>query len=408
MEYNKEDSLQCLGKEEEIVNPLINPTVYPNDDMVEDGVVRTHNEDIVSTIKEEKINNPLINLTVHPNDDMVEDGVVVMHSEDIVSVIKENEMDTFEDASPGVREIFSVLNDRYVIGVPVGTFYQKSIGLSKQNMPIFRNDNVSDSLQIGNSLLLAASSKGSLHQSGTTPRQDSYAYGVYENDETKWIILSISDGVSSSPFSHVLAEYLTFSAIKELKLQLKKYEQLKVQEFATTINQLANNFCKKQILKQNTQITADEYTARLGATYFGATLECAVIGITAHSSEVTQFTVSGDGGTYIFKENSTVQVLKTGKERGMEVVSNAITPLPVEIVEEVVSHNEVLNEGDILFITTDGLSDFIGDGNTRLGKFLSNKLSVVRDPIEFLKILNVAMYQLDDDKTAICFKNQGD
>lgn len=111
-------------------------------------------------------------------------------------------------------------------------------------MPIFRNDNVSDALQIGRSLLLAASSKGSLHQAGESPRQDSYSYGVYEENGEKWIILAISDGVSSSPYSHILAEHLTFSSVKELKLQLEAYGEVYVQDFAHKINQMANNFAE--------------------------------------------------------------------------------------------------------------------------------------------------------------------
>ncbi len=169
-------------------------------------------------------------------------------------------------------------------------------------MPIFRNDNVSDALQIGRSLLLAASSKGSLHQAGESPRQDSYSYGVYEENGEKWIILAISDGVSSSPYSHILAEHLTFSSVKELKLQLEAYGEVYVQDFAHKINQMANNFCRKQLVRFNQQFDESKYVAHLGANFFGATLECAVIHIIQDKQTVKQFTISGDGGAYILNQ----------------------------------------------------------------------------------------------------------
>ncbi|HEM2780555.1 TPA: protein phosphatase 2C domain-containing protein [Streptococcus suis] len=303
---------------------------------------------------------------------------------------------------------FRLIDNRYVIGEPAGTFYQKPSGLAQQNMPIFRNDNVSDALQIGRSLLLAASSKGSLHQAGESPRQDSYSYGVYEENGEKWIILAISDGVSSSPYSHILAEYLTFSSVKELKLQLEAYGEVYVQDFAHKINQMANNFCRKQLVRFNQQFDESKYVAHLGANFFGATLECAVIHIIQDKQTVKQFTISGDGGAYIFKSSSKIDIIKSGKIRGEGIVSNAVSPLPLGDIDDVNIEEVRLEKGDIFFMATDGLSDFIGSGNSSLGKFLLEKIVEAKDAVEFLKIINVAMFQLDDDKTAVCFKAEGD
>lgn len=303
---------------------------------------------------------------------------------------------------------FRLIDNRYVIGEPAGTFYQKPSGLAQQNMPIFRNDNVSDALQIGRSLLLAASSKGSLHQAGESPRQDSYSYGVYEENGEKWIILAISDGVSSSPYSHILAEYLTFSGVKELKLQLEAYGEVYVQDFAHKINQMANNFCRKQLVRFNQQFDESKYVAHLGANFFGATLECAVIHIIQDKQTVKQFTISGDGGAYIFKSSSKIDIIKSGKIRGEGIVSNAVSPLPLGDIDDVNIEEVRLEKGDVFFMATDGLSDFIGSGNSSLGKFLLEKIVEAKDAVEFLKIINVAMFQLDDDKTAVCFKAEGD
>ncbi|MFH6635453.1 protein phosphatase 2C domain-containing protein [Streptococcus suis] len=303
---------------------------------------------------------------------------------------------------------FRLIDNRYVIGEPAGTFYQKPSGLAQQNMPIFRNDNVSDALQIGRSLLLAASSKGSLHQAGESPRQDSYSYGVYEENGEKWIILAISDGVSSSPYSHILAEHLTFSSVKELKLQLEAYGEVYVQDFAHKINQMANNFCRKQLVRFNQQFDESKYVAHLGANFFGATLECAVIHIIQDKQTVKQFTISGDGGAYIFKSSSKIDIIKSGKIRCEGIVSNAVSPLPLGDIDDVNIEEVCLEKGDIFFMATDGLSDFIGSGNSSLGKFLLEKIVEAKDAVEFLKIINVAMFQLDDDKTAVCFKAEGD
>ncbi|HFI0621205.1 TPA: protein phosphatase 2C domain-containing protein [Streptococcus suis] len=326
------------------------------------------------------------------------------HTKNNTDTVEDEVVDSSSDKSQMLEQGVCLIDNRYVIGEPAGTFHQKPTGIAQQNMPIFRNDNVSDALQIGHSLLLAASSKGSLHQSGESPRQDSYSYGVYEENGEMWILLAISDGVSSSPYSHILAEYLTFSSVKELKLQLEAYGEVHVQEFAHKINQMANSFCRKQLARFNQQFDDSKYVAHLGANLFGATLECAVVHIKQDNQTVKQFTISGDGGAYIFKSSSKIDIIKSGKIRGEGIVSNAVSPLPLGDIDDVNIEEVRLEKGDIFFMATDGLSDFIGSGNSSLGKFLLEKMVEAKDAVEFLKIINVAMFQLDDDKTAVCFK----
>ncbi|HEM3580781.1 protein phosphatase 2C domain-containing protein [Streptococcus suis] len=329
------------------------------------------------------------------------------HFKDNVTTMEAEVVSFNSDETKTSEQDVRLIDNRYVIGEPAGTFYQKPTGLAQQNMPIFRNDNVSDALQIGSSLLLAASSKGSLHQAGESPRQDSYSYGVCDENGEKWIILAISDGVSSSPYSHILAEYLTLSSVKELKLQLEAYGEVYVQEFAHKINQMANNFCRKQLVRFNQQFDESKYVAHLGANFFGATLECAIIHIGQNIQTVRQFTISGDGGAYILKPTTKIEIIKSGKIRGDGIVSNAVSPLPLSIVDDINVKEVSLERGDIFFMATDGLSDFIGSGNSSLGRFLLDKIGKAKDAVEFLKIINVAIFQLDDDKTAICFKTEG-
>lgn len=376
----------------EFKDKLVNDTANSS----EGGVIKFESEESPNermSVSHEQLEAAMLNSRQAKNNiATLEDEVVSSSSDEIITLGQD----------------FRLIDNRYVIGEPAGTFYQKPSGLAQQNMPIFRNDNVSDALQIGRSLLLAASSKGSLHQAGESPRQDSYSYGVYEENGEKWIILAISDGVSSSPYSHILAEYLTLSSVKELKLQLEAYGEVYVQEFAHKINQMANNFCRKQLVRFNQQFDESKYVAHLGANFFGATLECAVIHIIQDKQTVKQFTISGDGGAYIFKSSSKIDIIKSGKIRGEGIVSNAVSPLPLGDIDDVNIEEVHLEKGDIFFMATDGLSDFIGSGNSSLGKFLLEKIVEAKDAVEFLKIINVAMFQLDDDKTAVCFKAEGD
>lgn len=376
----------------EFKDKLVNDTANSS----EGGVIKFESEESPNermSVSHEQLEAAMLNPRQAKNNiATLEDEVVSSSSDEIITLGQD----------------FRLIDNRYVIGEPAGTFYQKPSGLAQQNMPIFRNDNVSDALQIGRSLLLAASSKGSLHQAGESPRQDSYSYGVYEENGEKWIILAISDGVSSSPYSHILAEYLTFSGVKELKLQLEAYGEVYVQEFAHKINQMANNFCRKRLVRFNQQFDESKYVAHLGANFFGATLECAVIHIIQDKQTVKQFTISGDGGAYIFKSSSKIDIIKSGKIRGEGIVSNAVSPLPLDDIDDVNIEEVLLEKGDIFFMATDGLSDFIGSGNSSLSKFLLEKIVEAKDAVEFLKIINVAMFQLDDDKTAVCFKAEGD
>lgn len=301
-----------------------------------------------------------------------------------------------------------VFDSRFVIGEPSGSLHQKAYGLSAQNSPSgFRSDYVADNFELDTSQLLAASVKGAMHKVGASPRQDSYAFSATNIANEQIIFVAISDGVSYAKWSHTLADLLTKKSINLLKKQVTDTNVVAYSDFSNKINDFANDYCRTMIRRNKPNFPEENYSSVIGAQYFAATLECMIIRLGENFARLTHFTISGDGGAYVFKQDGSFEILKSGKMRDLGLVSNAVSSLPAVKAENPVVVERELEKGDIAFITTDGLSDFIGDGKTPLAKFLAEKIRSVNYPIEFLKIIDVSKYQLDDDKTGVMFRYGG-
>jgi hypothetical protein len=55
-------------------------------------------------------------------------------------------------------------------------------------------------------------------------------------------------------------------------------------------------------------------------------------------------------------------------------------------------------------MVTDGLGDFIGNGNTPIGGFFQKTFPKCESLIQFLHYSSVALRQMDDDRTVILIK----
>jgi serine/threonine protein phosphatase PrpC len=95
--------------------------------------------------------------------------------------------------------------------------------------------------------------------------------------------------------------------------------------------------------------------------------------------------------------------VKPGKRYSGAIASNAVLSLPLSPDDFTISFG-YLGKNSCLILATDGLSDFIGDGSTPLGGFFQAKLPKCESLTAFLQIVDVSLYQADDDRTIIMVK----
>lgn len=287
-------------------------------------------------------------------------------------------------------------NKRYVIGDVGGTFYQTPYFAKKSDVGAFhRNDIVADIAKMGNMLVMGASLRGESHYAHKIPRQDSFLIEeCVVNDKKKFVIAAIADGVGNAKradeFSEMLVNFLCNEISKELHkvLELEEIDWLKISE---QIWRISVNYCYQKSNSKNT----DDYFQ-----YWASTLECVVV--EAQSENETNFiavTISGDGGIYRLDSSRNWIPIKHGKIRNNPAVSNMVYCLP-DKPDDIIIKTGCLKRGEMLFLVTDGLSDYIEEYED-VRQFFGNRLPNFVNLPEFIRVMNVAVKQMDDDKTGV-------
>jgi serine/threonine protein phosphatase PrpC len=299
--------------------------------------------------------------------------------------------------------------DRLVIGEPKGTFYVKP-RVAKQTGRVHRNDWVADIAHIGDLLVMGTSMRGPAHFERHKVCQDSFAIDEHSNSEgCKWVIAAIADGVSAAPNAHFIADYMVRQAIVVIGEALNDCVSLHDLDWEGISKRLADislEFCRAGT-RQDASIDIDKLTPAKYATNWATTLEFAVVQATDENAtakkELVHVAVAGDGAAYIMSKSAGWKNIKAGKEKSGSLASPAVSALPLP-PEFFIVNKGYLNKNECLILTTDGLGDFIGDGSSVLGGFFQERLTKCRGLASFLQVVDVSLYQADDDRTIIMVK----
>jgi serine/threonine protein phosphatase PrpC len=307
-------------------------------------------------------------------------------------------------------------NGRYVIGNPSGTFDEKPRLARQLGKASHRSDLAADIVRIGDTLVMGASLRGAMHYGLSTIRQDSFAIGNESGDnECQWVVAVIADGVSSASQAHTFADYMARQTVITVGEELSSCEpktlhNVEWSKIARRLVNVSEEFCRnaaKRTVSESKTAEVDKATARDFIKKWATTLEFAVI--QANNDETTQkreyvhVTVAGDGAAYTLNKKQGWETIKRGKNHSGAIASNAVLSLPLPPDDFTVNFG-FLEKNDCFILTTDGLSDFIGDGNTPLGDFFKRKLPNCESLVSFLQIADVSLYQADDDRTIIMLK----
>jgi len=307
-------------------------------------------------------------------------------------------------------------NGRFLIGEPTGTFYEKPRIARQPGKMSHRSDWAADIVRVDNTLVMAASLRGSMHYGLGTIRQDSFAIGsIYGKDDCQWVIAVVADGVSSAAQSHTFADYMARQTALVVESELSSVEQCKLSnvdwnDLAKRLVEISEEFCRsaaKKTVSDEKSEEVDKAEPRDFVKKWATTLEFIIVQVSCDESssekEYVHVTVAGDGAAYILKESNIWEVIKSGKQQTGAIASNAVLSLPLSPDEFTINTGKICKE-DFLIITTDGLSDFIGDGASPLGDFFKCELPNCESLISFLQIVDVSLYQADDDRTIILIK----
>jgi serine/threonine protein phosphatase PrpC len=290
------------------------------------------------------------------------------------------------------------LDGRYVLGEPRGTFMQIPFLAKQPAKTQFRSDIAADIVRADRLQILAASLRGASHHGSQTVRQDSYALGTVGEGETARVIAVVADGVAEATRSHQMADSLSQQTVLYLQKTLSSDPQVALghadwSKSATDLKMLSRVFCERSA---QGKVPPEQWLS-----YWATTLEFAVV--EADGPRVGEFvcvTVAGDGAAYVVDTVKGWKTLKAGKLRSGEVASNAVTALPADPGAPVVSRG-TLEPGQALLLATDGLADMVGNGGNDLGGFLQYQLPRCPSVASYIRIMDVCMFQADDDRTAI-------
>ena len=311
-----------------------------------------------------------------------------------------------------------IIKGRYIIGDPAGTYGEKPRIAHQPGKVSHRSDWVADISRVGEVLVMGASLRGAMHYGLRKIRQDGFAIGAVDSENgnnSKWLISSISDGVSSATQSHAFADYMVRQTVITVGDELsacnpKSLHNIEWSRIACKLADTSVEFCRnaaKRTVSEDKTPEISKATPWDFATKWATTLEFAVTqtnhGGLQGKREFVHVTVAGDGAAYVLNRKQGWRTVKSGKSQSGAIASNAVLSLPLQPDCFIVNHG-YLDKNDCLILTTDGLGDFIGDGNTPLGDFFKRKLPNCESLAAFLQIVDVSLYQADDDRTLIMVK----
>lgn len=242
----------------------------------------------------------------------------------------------------------------------------------------------------------ACASRGLSHRLAGTPRQDAFA--VNASDE--WVVVAVADGVSSGAHSHVAADTAARAAARVIVERLEQGEPDWVGICGRISRRLIDEARYRQLvsLPDDADVGTQVRTVR---EVMATTLVVAAVrrlpqadgsfaGILA--------VLAGDSGAYLLA-GGRLTSLAGGKFGDAMITNTSVDPLPGSAAP-VISTLE-FGAAEALIVTTDGLGDPMGSGDSEVGRHLAVRWASPPGPAEFLNDVNLLRRTFDDDRTAV-------
>lgn len=242
----------------------------------------------------------------------------------------------------------------------------------------------------------ACASRGLSHRLAGTPRQDAFAVNASDD----WVVVAVADGVSSGPHSHVAADTAARAAARLTVSWLEQSDP----DWVTLCGRISRRLIDEAQYRRLVALPDDadvETQVRTVREVMATTL--VVAGVQRQPQPDGSFAgvvavLAGDSGAYRLADGG-LSSLAGGKSDGATIASSSVDPLPGSGTPVVLPFT--LTAPQALIVTSDGLGDPIGSGDSEVGRHLAQRWTIPPGAAEFLNDVNLLRKTFDDDRTAV-------
>lgn len=273
-----------------------------------------------------------------------------------------------------------------VIGEPIFDFEP-----TPPDVTSYRPDTVYDNWSSDSFAVRMACVRGYAHRYRGIPRQDEAEVAFHPQSGA--VMFAVADGVSSARQAHIGATIACRSAMYALRQQLNAGKD--AVNWARVLDDTARSLTSRaaDTLRQD----APAQAAVLGL--FATTLVAGYVA-PARGSAVASMVQVGDTSAWILRHDRYRSVLKDKHDPRQQVISSAVTPLPV-LPDRVMSVTIGLPSDAVLLVGTDGFGDALGDGDGQVGQLFATSLRTPPPGRAFAHLLDFSRETFDDDRTLV-------
>ncbi len=251
--------------------------------------------------------------------------------------------------------------------------------------------------------LVAGSIRGTKHKYYGDPNQDSFA--ISHND--KYLIVAVSDGVSSAKHSAYVSKFLTHSVVNSLKLDLSNATDnlnfsLKDQIQAATerASRLVLNWREGELYSPY------EKSEEVGLRDLAATLTVLVITRQYDENGNRNVVVGFVGDSPCYVLDALDWEIKTAETKTGEVLEHGTKALPVASGDRVVLEwaEFAVKPQQVVLVMTDGIGTSLASGRSAVGKWLAPRIPRLRGPNVESVFSDMILFDRqgeDDDRTLV-------
>jgi serine/threonine protein phosphatase PrpC len=242
----------------------------------------------------------------------------------------------------------------------------------------------------------ACATRGWSHRQSGAPRQDFFA--IAASDE--WLIAAVADGVSSGPHSDVAA--LT-AARAATRLALMEAD-IPGMDWLRLCDRLSWRIVEEAKYRQLVEVDDDaDASARVLAVREVMSTTAVVVALRRRVDDDGRHQgvlvlLAGDSAAYRLS-GAMVAPLLGGKDEDGYITSGRVHPLPG--ARSPIATEFALEKGQGVLLTSDGLSDPLGEGTGEVARVLGQRWSEPPSPVDFFADLNFLRRTFDDDRTAV-------
>lgn len=241
----------------------------------------------------------------------------------------------------------------------------------------------------------ACSTRGHSHRYSGTPRQDAFALASDEN----WLVVAVADGVSEGAHSHIAANTAVRVACKLAIDQAQETESI---DWAGIAGMISRRIIDEATVRRIVDPQDDDSQALRDVRSSMATT--AVVAVISKQSTDDAYpgtlaVLAGDSGAYEISDGVLNLVAGGKQDVDLPILSTAVRPLPGPVNPVVLDFQ--LIQGNPLILTSDGLGDPIGGGDSEVGRTIAMKWLTPPNAIDFLADVNFLRRSFDDDRTAV-------